>query len=101
MATAPEISALSKEYIRVQVSVKVSGANYDPTADAVAMAFMTAGAAPTGPDFKAGTWEADSTSNPPTYWARCLVGPGGGVITLAAGLYTVWVQITDVPEVPV
>jgi hypothetical protein len=34
------------------------------------------------------------------YIAQCLVGPDGGV-TLATGTYTIWVKVTDNPQVPV
>lgn len=97
----PEISALSKEYVRVRVQLKVNGIDTNPTSDAVSMAFMSGTTAPSTGDFKTGSWETDATTSPATYWARCLVGPGGGVITLTAGLYNVWLQITDSPEVPV
>jgi len=70
----------------------------DPTSDTVQMAFVNG--EPTSGDWKTATWEADSSTNPTTYYARCLVGPGG-TVTLSDGDYQVWVKITDSPEVPV
>lgn len=90
-------SSLSLEYIRVPVSVKESGSPIDPTSDSVALSFPTEGSAPTL--WNPGTWETDATTTPTTYLARVLVGPNGD-IELTAGLYDVWVRITDNPEVP-
>lgn len=89
------ISSLSKEYIRVAVSAKESGTAVDPTSDTVTMAFVTTDE-PVSGDFKTASWETDNGK----YYARCLVGPGG-TITLSDGLYSVWVKVTDSPEVPV
>jgi len=88
-------SALSTEYVRVSI-----GAGVDPTSDNVQMAFPATGVAPETSDWKSATWETDSTTSPPTYYARCLVGPGsGGLITLTAGgIYDVYVKIADNPE---
>ena len=72
----------------------------NPTADTVTMAFTAAGVDPVLGDYKTASWETDATTTPSTYYARCLVGPGG-TVTLAAGTYEVWVKITDSPEVPV
>jgi hypothetical protein len=97
-AVPATISAASLQYVRVPVAAKVAGAVVDPTADVVTMAFM-AGGTPTTGDLKTASWETDPTTSPPTYSARCLVGPGGAV-TLTAGLWSVWVKITDSPEIP-
>lgn len=93
------ISASSLEYVRVPVSATESGAAVNPTADTVTMAFMSTASAPGGSDLKTSSWETDTTTTPDTYYARCLVGSGGAV-TLTAGLYTVWVKVTDSPEAP-
>lgn len=101
MAVSPKrIPASSKVYVRAKVSAKISGVWKDPTADAVKLAFMVGSTAPTSGDWQTGSWETDATTTPTTYYARCLVGPGG-TITLTAGTYEVWVQVTDSPEVPV
>jgi hypothetical protein len=94
------ISSLSKEYVRVRVAAKNAGAVVNPTADVVEMAFTLADAEPTTPDWKTASWETDAATEPDTYFARCLVGPGG-TVTLADGTYQVWVRVTDSPEIPV
>jgi hypothetical protein len=90
-------SSLSLEYIRVPVSVKESGIAIDPTSDTVALAFPVEGVAPS--QWEPGTWETDATTVPTTYLVRVLVGPSGDV-ELTAGLYDVWVRISDNPEIP-
>ena len=90
------LSALSLEYLRYQVTANVLGVPYTPTADTVQFAFPATGVAPSS--WFSGSWETVGGS---TYFARCLVGPSGGVVTLAAGNYDVYIKITDSPEVPV
>lgn len=94
------ISSLSKEYVRVRVFAKNAGAAVNPTADVVEMAFKSDGTEPSTPDWKTAAWETDATTDPDTYYARCLVGPGG-TVTLTDGSYDVWVRVTDSPEIPV
>ena len=64
------------------------------------MAFTSAEAEPTAPDWKTAEWETDTTTDPDTYYARCLVGTGG-TVALSDGTYRVWVKIIDAPETPV
>lgn len=86
------ISALSLERVRFPVSADSAGVPYNPTAATVQAAFMATDAGePGGGDWKACTWDTTLIG---TYVAGCLVGPGG-TVTLAAGLHTVWVKITD------
>jgi hypothetical protein len=95
------MSSASLEYVQAPVIATVGGSPFNPTGDPVQFAFLTGTAAPTGPDWKAGSW--DGTQPRPTgnaYLAQCLVGPGG-TVTLAPGTYTMWIKITDSPEVPV
>jgi hypothetical protein len=94
------ISSASLEYVKARVFAKMSGAVIDPTADVVTMAFLASDADPVSGDFKAASWETDTTTDPDSYFARCLVGPGGAA-TLTDGIYTVWVKIADSPEIPV
>lgn len=95
------ISVLDLEYVRVPVSAKTAGADVNPTSDTVVMAFTAIpGVDPVGGDWKTSSWETDATTTPSTYYARCLIGPGG-TIALAVGSYQVWVKVTDSPEVPV
>ena len=94
-----EVSASSVEYVRVPVYAKNNGAVYDPTGDTVHMAFMSSTATPGASDWKTASWETDATTDPDTYYARCLVG---SAVTLTAGTtYHVWVKVTDSPETPV
>lgn len=88
----------SKEFIRVPISARDSGAVVNPTADAVVMALPLAGVAPVSGDWKTASWETDSSSTPTVYYARMIVGPGG--TAYAAGEYDVWVKVTDNPEIP-
>jgi hypothetical protein len=93
------MSALSTQYVQVPIDTTFNGTPYNPTADAVAMAFMPSppGAAPGTSDWKTGRW---ATLAPASWAARCLVGPATGGVALAVGVYTIWVQITDNPEIP-
>lgn len=95
------ISSLSREFIRVRVTAKEAGAVIDPTAKTVEMAIIAGSGEPVATDWKAASWETDTTTDPDTYYARIEVGPGSTVGALADGLYGVWVRITDTPEVPV
>jgi hypothetical protein len=92
-------SVLSLEYVRVPVAARSSGLAVNPTADAVAMAFTAAGVNPTSGDWQTGSWETDSTTTPATYFARCLVGPGGTFVPVVT-TYDVWLKVTDAPEIP-
>lgn len=94
------MSVLAKEYVSAEVTLRDQGAVVNPTADVVEMAFPVSEVSPVGGDWKTSTWETDSTSNPPRYLARCLVGPGGTFVP-TVGLYDVWVRVTHSPEVPV
>lgn len=88
--------ALSTEYVRTVIGTTPA---VDPTADNVQMAFPVTGVDPVSGDWKSATWETDSSTSPPTYYVRCLVGPGlGGVVTLTSGLYDVYVKVSDNPE---
>ena len=88
------ISALSTEYLRFKVYATVLDAPYNPTSDTVQFAFPASGNPVT---WYAGSWETIGDQ----YVARVLVGPTGGVVTLTAGTYSVFMKITDSPEVPV
>jgi hypothetical protein len=90
------ISSLSTVYVQVPVVATIDGVLYNPTADQVQMAFTLNGANPV-------TWNTASwTSGPGTgsYLAECLVGPSG-TVTLATGTWSLWLKITDNPEIPV
>lgn len=87
----------STEYVRVKISAKENGTIANPTGGTVEMAFMGSGEAPGVSDWKSASWEVDGS----TYYARALVGPSGGVITLTPDSYTVWVKFGASPETPV
>lgn len=95
-----QISTASLEYVRVAVSANASGTAIDPTGSTVQMAFMATESAPSVSDWKSATWETDTSTNPDTYHARCLVGPAGAA-TLTAGTYVAWVKVLSSPETPV
>lgn len=96
---ALSLSSLSKEYVRVGVAAKEAGVAVNPTADVVQMAFVAPGAEPAGGDWQTASWETDQSTEPDSYFARCLVGPGA--VVLAEGTWAVWLKVTDSPEVPV
>jgi hypothetical protein len=100
MPRIPELSTASLEYVQVAISAEEAGTAVDPTADTVQMAFIAGATAPVTGDWKTASWTTDPTTYPPTYRAQCLVGPSG-TVTLAAGTWTVWVKVTDSPEIPV
>lgn len=89
------ISSLDTEYLRVRVSAEEAGVAVNPTGDTVEMAFPATGIAPVSGDWKSASWETDGAA----HYARCLVGPTA--VVLAAGLYDVWVRVTDSPEIVV
>ena len=95
-----KISTLDLQYVPAEVVLRDSGTTPNISTDTVQMAFPVASVQPAGGDWKAATWETDATGDPPRYLARCLVGPAG-TVTLAAGLYDVWVKVTHSPELPV
>ena len=93
-------SAVSTQYIQVEVTALQAGAAYDPTGNAVAIAFVPDASPPPDPsggEWNTASWETDSG---PVYWAQILVGPANGGVVLAAGSYVAWVRVTASPEVP-
>lgn len=90
------IDSTSLENLRFPVFADSGGQPYNPTADPVAVAFMTApNTKPASGDWKTGSWDTTVIG---TYVATVLVGPGGAA-TLAPGSYYAWVRITDNPEI--
>ncbi len=87
-----QVSSTSTAYIRVPISEATGG---DPTGDPVTFAFPEPGTEPT--IFYSGSWDTLAG----VHFARCLIGPVGGVVALVAGFYDIYVKITDSPEVPV
>ena len=93
------LSSLSLEYVRVPVTATANGNAVNPTGDTVKMAFLQGvSTQPQVSDWQTASW--DTPTGTGTYFAQCLVGPSG-TITLTAGTWYVWIQITDNPEIPV
>jgi hypothetical protein len=93
------ISALSKEYVWVPVTVtEADGDPADPTNADVEIAFVPADSDPTDLDWLEAEWETVDTS----YYAKVLVGPGSSIVTLEPDTtYDVYVRVSDSPERPV
>lgn len=89
----------SLEYVKVGITASQAGEPFDPTGDNVEMAFTLNEANPVSADWNAAVWQVNTTTTPITYNACCLVGPAG-TVQLAAGEWSVWVRVTDSPEVP-
>lgn len=73
---------------------RLDGSDVDPTAEPVSLAFPLVDQPPTV--WYSGSWDDDDG----TYFAQCLVGPGGAV-ELAIEEYDVYVKVDTSPEVPV
>lgn len=94
------MSSASLQYLSVPVQSFKAGAAYNPTSDAVQFAFLLGfGSTPTAGQWVNGSWITQPNYNYP-YAAQCLVGSGGAT-ALTVGVYTVWLKITDNPEIPV
>lgn len=95
--------ATSLEYVWQQVNAtRIDGTVINPTSDTVQMAFVPQPTSGPPPDPVPGQLNTAiwGTGPGPTYWAGCLVGPGG-TIQLTQGSYVIAVKVTDNPEVPV
>lgn len=94
------ISSQATDYVYVPITATLpDGTVIDPTGDTVQFTFLGSSDSPvsTTPWYTA-SWAAGTP-----YTAQCLVGPGGGVLSLVAtaSAYTVWVKIFDSPETPI
>lgn len=95
------VSSLSTTYVKCRISAKENGVDANPTSGTVEFAFIPDSASnpnPVSGDWKAGSWESALDGGVYSYWGRCLIG-SGGVVTLTAGSYDVWVRVTKSPEV--
>jgi hypothetical protein len=110
MTNFQPIAAVSLEEVNVNWASGLAGTAIDPTGQTagqpvlpVQMAFpASSGSAPAPAQpvtwFTASWLTGDTSAG---YIAQCLVGPGGGAVTLTAGLsYDVWSKVTGTPEVP-
>lgn len=93
-------SVLSTRYCQIPVyATNPDGTAYNPTGDTVKLAFMPKppDANPGAGDWHTGSWVAGANG---VYLAQVLVGPANGGVALPEGVYTVWVQVVDNPEIP-
>jgi hypothetical protein len=110
MSEFAPIAAISLEEVNVTWTSELAGTSIDPTgatagepALPVQMAFPVSSGNPAAPAepsaWFTASWLIGGTS---IGWvAQCLVGPGGGAVTLTAGLpVDVWSKVTGEPEVP-
>jgi len=93
------ISSLSTVFIQIPVRAFMEGQPYNPTGDDVAMAFTTGWTDPGSGDWHTASWTTGELGE--TYLAQLLVGPGAGGLALGVGTYSIWLKVTDNPEVPV
>ena len=110
MANFLPIAALSLEEVNVTWASDLDGTSIDPTGQTagqlllpVQMAFPVSSGNPALPaepvTWLTAAWLLGGTGK--GYVAQCLIGPGGGVVTLSAGVtYDVWSKITGSPEIP-
>jgi len=89
-----KLSQLATMYVKVPVAGTENGAAIDPTGDTVELAFVDQYAQPASGDWQTASWEVAGSD----YLARLLVGPNGGTITLATGVYGAWVKVAATPE---
>lgn len=92
------IERLATETRYVTAVITALGGN--PTSFPVALAFTTPGGDPQTGDWKTASWNTGVTLDPGEYMAQCLVGPNGGVVTLAKGEYQIYAQVSANPETP-
>ena len=111
MANFLPIAALSLEEVNVTWASDLDGTSIDPTGQTagqlllpVQMAFPVSSGNPALPaepvTWLAAAWLLGGTGK--GFVAQCLVGPGGGVVTLTSGqAYDVLAKVTGDPEAPV
>lgn len=87
------VSSQSREYVVVPVDTVSGGQELDTAVATVEFSFTKSGEPAT---WHAGDWQQVSQN----VFARILVGTGG-TVALADGDYTVWLKVTQTPEVVV
>jgi hypothetical protein len=100
-AQLTEMSRHETQYVHVPVEARdSSGTLVDPTGDTVELTFHTSTTLPDQDELEwyDATWV---TADDGTYYARVLVGPDGGDVQLAAGMWWAFARITDNPETPI
>lgn len=91
---AMKLAATSTEYVRVTAVSQAAGSTITPAVPPK-FAFLPTSTSdnPVAEDWTDGEWNAP--------WARIMVGPNGGALTLTAGEYSVWLTWTAGAETPV
>jgi hypothetical protein len=89
-----ELAASSTEYVHVNVVASIGGTPVTLAAPPK-LAFLPVSSAsnPVTEDWLAGEWSGS--------WARLLLGPNGGTLTLEPGKYSVWITFAAGLETPV
>lgn len=89
------ITSFETKFVQLPATLYVSNGVGNPSVDPVSMAFLPTKADPVSGDWKTGSWVQMGSGQ---WLAQVLVGPTGGVITLAKGVYYVWIKIVDPTE---
>ena len=87
------VSVLSTETISIPVTVTSGATAFDPTGDAVRIAFIPSTANPGSGDWVAAQWRGVPGVLGKSWLAVIDIGPGGAK-TLTYGRYYVWVTFT-------
>lgn len=88
------VAVSSTEYVHVNVSAWIPGGAIS-LASPPKFAFLPVASSgnPVSGDWLTGEWQGG--------WARIMVGPNGGAVTLGPGKYSVWISFAAGSESPV
>lgn len=89
---AVDLAAISTEFVKVTVVARAGGQQIQ-LAVPPQFAFLLTDTSPVEDDWLVGEWLAPH--------GRILVGPNGGVTTLEAGEYRLWIKFAGGSETPV
>lgn len=87
-----DLAATSTEFVKVSVTASADGSPVTLT-DPPKMAFLAGNSDPASGDWHPAEWHSG--------YARIMVGPDGGALTLTPGTYWVWATWTAGAETPV
>lgn len=90
------MAAVSTEYVIANVTELVGMLPGNPTQFQVQFAFVSTNTQPASNQWNNGVWA--TTSAP--YIAQILVGPANSALSLAKGIYGIWVQVVTPTQVP-
>ena len=93
------INSLSTDYVQIDVTAALtSGQLVNPSVDDISVAFMPSSSGlPAVSDWNAAVWV--NPSGPAPYLAQLLIGPDNGGVPVASGVYKIYVQLVDFPQV--